>query len=55
MRIDYLGKAGQIALQRGDYKQAERYFRECLELDASSAVLSAEFFEKKLKREQASA
>ena len=27
----------------------------CLELDAPAAVLSAEFFEKKSKREQASA
>jgi DNA-binding response OmpR family regulator/tetratricopeptide (TPR) repeat protein len=52
--IDYLEKAGQSALQIGDYEQAERYFKECLELDATAAVLSAEFFEKKLKREQAS-
>ena len=52
--IDYLEKAGQIALQKGDYEQAERYFRECLELDATAAVLSTEFFEKILKREEAS-
>ena len=55
MRIDYLEKAGQKALQRGDYEQAERFFRECLELDATAAVLCAEFFEKKLIREQVSA
>ena len=53
--IDYLEKAGQKAVQRGDYEQAERFFRECLELDASAAVLSTEFFAKKLDREQASA
>jgi DNA-binding response OmpR family regulator/tetratricopeptide (TPR) repeat protein len=53
--IDYLEKAGQNALQMGDYEQAERYFKECLELDATAAVLSAEFFEKKLGRKQASA
>lgn len=47
--IDYLEKAGQRALQQGDYEKAEYYFRECLELDASSAVLSAEFFNKKLR------
>lgn len=51
--IDYLEKAGQRALQMGEYERAERYFKECLELDATAAVLSAEFFEKKLKREQA--
>jgi predicted ATPase len=51
--IDYLEKAGQIALQRGDYEGAERCFKECLELDATAAVLSTEFFENKLKSEQA--
>jgi predicted ATPase len=51
--IDYLEKAGQIALQRGDYEEAERCFKECLELDATAAVLSTEFFENKLKSEQA--
>ncbi len=51
--IDYLEKAGQIALQRGDYDEAERCFKECLELDATAAVLSTEFFENKLKSEQA--
>ena len=49
--IDYLEKAGKRALQEGNYEQAENYFRECLKLDATSAVLSAEFFEKKLKGE----
>jgi len=42
--IDYLERAGQQALQIGQYQEAERYFKECLELDASAAVLSAEFF-----------
>ncbi|UCD98567.1 MAG: response regulator [Chloroflexota bacterium] len=51
--IDYLEKAGQNALEAGDYELAERYFRECLDLDATAAVLSTEFFEKKLKRESA--
>lgn len=46
--IDYLEKAGQIALQHGDYEQAEYYFKKCLELDATAAVLSAEFFKNKL-------
>ena len=49
--IDYLEKAGQRALQQGDYEQAERYFQECLELDATAAVLSTEFFKKKLRGE----
>jgi len=49
--IDYLEKAGQRALQQGNYEQAEVYFRESLELDATSAVLSSEFFEKKLNGE----
>ena len=49
--IDYLEKAGQRALQQGDYELAERYFRECLELDATVAVLSTEFFKKKLQGE----
>jgi predicted ATPase len=49
--IDYLEKAGQKALEEGEYEQAEQYFRECLELDATSAVLSTEFFEKKMKGE----
>ncbi|MFN2263285.1 MAG: response regulator [Anaerolineales bacterium] len=49
--IDYLEKAGQRASEQGDYETAEYYFRETLKLDASSAVLSAEFFEKKFKSE----
>ena len=47
--IDYLEKAGQSALHQGDYELAEYYFRACLELDATSAVLSTEFFKNKLK------
>jgi predicted ATPase len=50
--IDYLEKAGQRALEVGDYETAEYYFKETLELDATSAVLSAEFFEKKNKVEK---
>ncbi len=49
--IDYLEKAGQIALKKGDYEEAERCFRECLDLDATAAVLSTEFFERKLNSE----
>ena len=49
--IDYLEKAGQQALQEGDYEQAEVYFRECLQLDATAAVLSTEFFKNKLNGE----
>ena len=49
--IDYLEKAGQKALELGDYMKAEEYFRQCLELDATSAVLSSEFFEKKSRGE----
>jgi hypothetical protein len=37
----------------GECEMAERYFRERLELDATAAVLSTEFFENKLKRERA--
>jgi predicted ATPase len=49
--IDYLEHAGQKALEAVKYEQAEQYFKECLELDATSAVLSTEFFEKKLNGE----
>lgn len=49
--IDYLEKAGQRALQQGDHEQAEHYFRLCLELDATSSVLSTEFFKNKLSGE----
>jgi predicted ATPase len=49
--IDFLEKAGQRALEQGDYEKAEYYFRECLELDSTSAVLSTEFFKKKLRGE----
>jgi predicted ATPase len=49
--IDFLEKAGQQALEQGDYEQAEHYFRECLELDATAAVLGTEFFKKKMKEE----
>jgi predicted ATPase len=49
--IDFLEKAGQRALEQGDYEKAEYYFRECLELDSTSAVLSTEFFKKKLQGE----
>jgi DNA-binding response OmpR family regulator/class 3 adenylate cyclase/tetratricopeptide (TPR) repeat protein len=47
--IDYLEKAGQRALEQGDYEKAEYYFKECLELDSSSAVLSTEFVKRKLR------
>jgi class 3 adenylate cyclase/DNA-binding NarL/FixJ family response regulator len=53
--IDYFERAGQRALQMGNYEQAERFFRQSLELDATAAVLSAEFFEEKLRQEQAKA
>lgn len=45
--IGYFERAGQEAQQSGDYEAAERYFRRSLELDATSAVLSAEFFKGK--------
>ena len=51
--IDYLEKAGQEALKNGDYDEAERYFRKCLELDATAVVLSVEYYEKKLAQESA--
>ena len=51
--IDFLEKAGQEALNNGDYEKAERYFKACLELDATAAVLSSKFFEKKLAQESA--
>lgn len=49
--IDYLERAGKKALELGDYVKAEEYFKLCLELDATSAVLSSEFFEKKSRGE----
>ena len=52
--IDYLEMAGKKAVQAGNYEEAEVYFRQCLELDSTAAVLSAEFFEKKLKQEESS-
>jgi DNA-binding response OmpR family regulator len=51
--IDYLEKAGQDALKNGDYEKAERYFKDSLELDATAAVLSAEFFNNKIAQERA--
>ena len=44
--IDYLEKAGQQALRDGAYREAERLFEESLELDASSGVLSAGFYDR---------
>jgi len=44
--IDYLEKAGQQALRDDAYREAERLFEESLELDASSGVLSAGFYER---------
>jgi predicted ATPase len=43
--IDYLEKAGQDAVRRGALDQAESFLKESLELNASSAVLSDDFFE----------
>ncbi len=42
--VDYLEKAGQEALRRGAFEDAERYLQESLELDAAAAVLSTEFY-----------
>ena len=44
--IDYLEKAGQQALRNGAYQEAERLFKESLELDARSGVLSAGFYDR---------
>lgn len=49
--INYLEKAGQEALKNGDYEAAERYFKECLRLDATASVLSTEFFDKELNKQ----
>jgi ferric-dicitrate binding protein FerR (iron transport regulator) len=40
----YLEKASQQAMQTGAYQEAERFLQESLELDAQSAVLSADFY-----------
>jgi predicted ATPase len=45
--VEYLEKAGQQAARHGEYEEAERYFRESLELEAEAAVLSAEFYDNK--------
>jgi CheY-like chemotaxis protein/class 3 adenylate cyclase len=42
--VDYLEKAGQQAVLAGAHEEAERFFRESLELEAQSAVLSAEYY-----------
>ena len=44
--IDYLEKAGQQALRNGAYQEAERLFKESLELDARSGVLSTGFYDR---------
>jgi CheY-like chemotaxis protein/predicted metal-dependent HD superfamily phosphohydrolase len=43
---EYLEKAGQEALRAGALEEAEGYFRESLELDARSALLSNGFYER---------
>jgi hypothetical protein len=45
--IQYLEKAGQQATADGAYEEAERFYRESLELDADAAVLSNEFYNEK--------
>ena len=42
--IEYLEKAGRQAQAKGAFEEAERLFRESLELDAGSAVLSADYY-----------
>jgi hypothetical protein len=37
--LRYLEKAGQEALERGDFAEAERIFQACLDLESKSAVL----------------
>jgi CheY-like chemotaxis protein/class 3 adenylate cyclase len=44
--VEYLERAGRYALSLGDREKAEELFRESLELDASAAVLSAEYYGK---------
>ena len=42
--IEYLEKAGRQAQAKGAFQEAERLFRESLELDAGSAVLGADYY-----------
>jgi uncharacterized protein len=42
--IEYLEKAGRQAQAKGAFEEAEQLFRESLELDAGSAVLSADYY-----------
>jgi uncharacterized protein len=42
--IEYLEKAGRQAQAKGAFQEAERLFRESLELDAGSAVLSSAYY-----------
>ncbi len=42
--MHYLEKASQQAMQTGAYQEAERFLQESLELNAQSAVLSADFY-----------
>jgi len=44
--IEYLEKAGRQAQAKGAFDEAERLFRESLELDAQAAVLSATYYGK---------
>jgi DNA-binding response OmpR family regulator/class 3 adenylate cyclase len=41
--VEYFERAGQQAMQAGAREEAERYFRESLELEAQAAVLSVEY------------
>jgi len=42
--IEYLERAGKQAQANGAFQEAERLFRESLELDAGSAILSAAYY-----------
>lgn len=42
--VDYLEKAGQQAALAGAHEEAECFFRQSLELEAQSGVLSAEYY-----------
>jgi adenylate cyclase len=40
--LHYLEKAGQLALKRGEFAEAERLFQACLQLETQAAVLEKE-------------
>jgi predicted ATPase len=49
--VEYLERAGQQAAREGAYDDADRYYRESIELNAASAVLSEDYYDASIARD----